>query len=106
MEIDFTLANVAMVITELGVIAGFIIPIVVWIKKLAAGTRCQLRSDMLRIYYQYNDTEKIPQFQYENFIALYEAYKSLNGNSFIDKIYKDIQEWDVVSANSGKRRQE
>ena len=28
---------------------------------------------------------------------LYEAYKALKGNSFIDKIYKEIQEWEIVS---------
>jgi hypothetical protein len=27
---------------------------------------------------------------------LYEAYKSLKGNSFIDKIYNDIKDWEVV----------
>jgi hypothetical protein len=96
MDINLTLTNVVMVITELGVIAGVLIPVVVWIKKLANGNRCQLRNDMLQIYYRYEEAEQIPQYQYENFVAMYEAYKALKGNSFIDKIYKDIQEWEVV----------
>ena len=96
MDINLTLTNIVMVITELGVIAGVLIPVVVWIKKLANGNRCQLRNDMLQIYYRYEEAEQIPQYQYENFVAMYEAYKALKGNSFIDKIYKDIQEWEVV----------
>ena len=84
-------------ISEISVLAATIAPILLYIKKLANGMRCQLRSDMLHIYYQYCDIEEIPQFEYENFVALYEAYKSLKGNSFVDKIYKDIQSWNIVS---------
>ena len=86
---------------ELGVLAAALAPVLLYIKKLANGMRCQLRSDMLCIYYKYNEKEEIPQYEYENFVALYEAYKSLKGNSFVDKIYKDIQAWDIVSRRSG-----
>ena len=37
------------------------------------------------------------QYEYENFVYLYEAYKALKGNSFIDKIYKEVQEWEVIT---------
>ena len=50
----------------------------------------------LRIYYKYRKDKKIPQYEYENFVFLYEAYKALNGNSFIDKIYEDVHSWDVL----------
>ena len=39
--------------------------------------------------------KKIRQYEYENFIYLYEAYTALKGNSFIEKIYKEVKEWDV-----------
>lgn len=94
------ITNLIVVFSELGVFIGTIAPIVLHIKKLANGMRCQLRSDMLRIYYKYNEKEEIPQFEYENFVALYEAYKSLKGNSFADKIYGDIKSWDIVSGKS------
>ena len=32
-----------------------------------------------------------------HFIMLYEAYKALKGNSFIDKIYEEIHSLDIVS---------
>ena len=68
-----------------------------WIKKVANGQRCQLRSEMLRIYYRNKETEKIRQYEYENFIYLYEAYKALKGNSFIDKIYNEVKSWEVIT---------
>lgn len=60
------------------------------------GERCLLRSEMLRIYYQYLDTKKIRQYEFENFIKLYQAYKALGGNSFIDEIYNEVTTWTVV----------
>ena len=90
------LTTLVTLITEIGVLLGVIIPIIVFIKKIANGTKCQLRSEMLRIYYKYRDTEKIPQYEYENFVFLYEAYKMLRGNSFIDKIYEDVHSWEII----------
>ena len=52
---------------------------------------------MLRIYYRHKDTEKIRQYELENFVFLYKAYKALKGNSFIDKIYKEVMSWEVIS---------
>ena len=52
---------------------------------------------MLRIYYNHRETKKIRQYEYENFVALHEAYKALKGNSFIDEIYEKIKEWEIVS---------
>lgn len=60
------------------------------------GERCLLRSEMLRIYYQYLESKKIRQYEFENFIKLYQAYKALGGNSFIDEIYNEVTTWTVV----------
>ena len=91
------LTTLATLITEIGVLLGVIIPITVSVKKIAEGTRCQLRSEMLRIYYHNREREKIRQYEFENFIALYEAYKALKGNSFVDKIYKEVNSWEVIT---------
>ena len=81
---------------EVVLLASALTPLIVSNSKIKNGTKCQLRSEMLRIYYKNKDNERIRQYEYENFVFLYEAYKSLKGNSFIDKIYKDIKEWEVV----------
>ena len=82
--------------SEVTLLISALIPIWVSNSKIKNGTKCQLRSEMLRIYYKHKDAETIRQYEYENFVFLYEAYKSLKGNSFIDKIYNDIKEWEVV----------
>lgn len=90
------LTTVVTLIGEIGVLIGAITPVVVSVRKIANGTRCQLRSEMLRIYYHNREAGTIRQFEYENFLALYEAYKSLGGNSFIDKIYREVQSWEII----------
>ena len=92
-----TLTTIVTLITEIGVLVGFATPMIIAIKKVANGQKCQLRSDMLRIYYHNREDETIRQYEYENFVFLYEAYKALKGNSFIDKIYKEVQTWEIVS---------
>lgn len=92
-----TITTLVTLITEIGVLFSVIIPVIVCILKIANGTKCQLRSEMLRIYYHNRENRKIRQYEYENFVMLYEAYKALKGNSFIDKIYEDIESWEVIS---------
>ena len=89
--------TIVALIGEIGVLLGTIIPIIVTIRKISNGTKCQLRSEMLRIYYHNHQTNVIRQYEYENFVFLYEAYKALNGNSFIDKIYAEVKTWEIVS---------
>ena len=77
--------------------ALLLVPLFVLIYNLVNGMRCQLRSDMLHIYYANKDTKAIRQYELENFVFLYKAYKSLKGNSFIDKINKEVMSWDVIT---------
>lgn len=89
-----TLATLA---GEIGVLIGVITPVIVNMRKISNGTKCQLRSEMLRIYYHNRERGVIRQYEYENFVMLYEAYKALKGNSFIDKIYEEVRSWDIVT---------
>ena len=89
--------TIATLIGEIGVMLGVVVPVIVSVQKIANGTRCQLRSEMLRIYYHNRETRTIRQYEYENFVMLYEAYKALKGNSFIDRIYAEVKEWDIVT---------
>lgn len=84
-------------IAEVTVLLGVLVPVIVCIRKIGNGTKCQLRSEMLRIYYHNRERQVIRQYEYENFVYLYEAYKALKGNSFIDKIYDEVKAWEVVS---------
>lgn len=92
-----TLATLAALIGEVGVLLGVVIPVIVSVSKIKNGVKCQLRSEMLQIYYHNREAKQIRQYEYENFVMLYEAYKALKGNSFIDKIYREVQEWEVIT---------
>lgn len=70
---------------------------VLGIKKENEGVKCLLRSDMLRTYYHHRERKQIRQFEYENFILEYKAYKAMKGNSFIDHIKDEVEEWEVIS---------
>ena len=91
------IAAIAALIGEIGVLLGVVPPLIVSVRKISNGTRCQLRSEMLRIYYNHREKGIIRQYEFENFMMLYEAYKALKGNSFIDKIYREVLEWQVVT---------
>ena len=91
------LTTIATLVTEIGILLGVVTPVIVSVRKVSNGTKCQLRSEMLRTYYRHREEGKIRQYEYENFVMLYEAYKALKGNSFIDKICREVQEWEVVS---------
>lgn len=88
-QIDF----IKMIVSELAIMS----PVIVAIFLAIQGIKCLLRSEMLRTYYHNKDREKIRQFELENFIALYKAYKALRGNSFIDKIHKEVMSWEVIT---------
>jgi hypothetical protein len=89
------LTLVVTLVGELSALLAIIIPMIVSMRKIANGTKCQLRSEMLRLYYHHRDSKTIRQFEYENFIFLYEAYKALKGNSFIDRIYSEVKTWRI-----------
>ena len=91
------LTMIVTLVGEIGVLLGVITPIIISVMKIANGTRCQLRSEMLRIYYHNSESKRIRQYEYENFVMLYEAYKALKGNSFIDKIYAEVKTWEIIS---------
>lgn len=68
------------------------------ISDMREGQKCMLRSGMLSIYYVGKEHNgEIRQHDYENFVLMYQAYKAMKGNSFVDKIYKEVQEMEVVT---------
>lgn len=99
MEDILLLAEVAGAIMGIATFVCFIVkPVrerIFGLSDIREGMKCQLRSEMLRIYYKHHRDGEIRQYEYENFMACYKAYKALRGNSFIDKIREEVQEWTV-----------
>lgn len=94
---NFLASNIEFIVTELITLAPFIVAVVVWFRRIIEGMRCQLRADMLNIYYKCKDKGEIRQYEAEHFEKCYHAYKALKGNSFIDDIYNKVRDWTVNS---------
>lgn len=92
-----SISATTVLITEIGILLGAITPCIVAIVCLINGMKCLLRSEILKIYYNHKENETIRQYEYENLEFLYKAYKALKGNSFIDKIHKEMEKWEVES---------
>lgn len=60
------------------------------------GQMCLLRTDITRTYYRNLADKKLRQYEFENVAQCYEAYKAMGGNSFVEHIYKEMQEWEVI----------
>lgn len=92
-----SLSTIVTFVTEISVLLGVVIGIVVFIKKIAEGVKCLLRSKMLETYYRHQDSKTMRQYEKENFVLLYAAYKALKGNSFIDDINEEVKTWKIIS---------
>lgn len=58
--------------------------------------RCLLRDRITSIYYKHSQDCEMKLYDYENLERLYKQYKNLGGNSFVDKIWEEIQDsWKI-----------
>lgn len=76
-------------------VIAFCAKVLVELKKAKDGDMCVLRQLMLDIYYRYKDTQVIPQYEAQNFVKMYEAYKARGGNSFIDEVHNHVVTWEL-----------
>lgn len=87
-------------ILQIFTFAAFLIkPVREWFlgtKKIHEGQRCLLRSDIVGIYYKNKETKQLHEYEYQHLEQCYQAYKALNGNSFIDHIHAEMQEWEII----------
>ncbi len=100
LEYVFFVANGVNVILTTMILA--IKPFRLWLFGLRAdknakddAMRCLLRSEIVKCYYKNQRQKSIHSYEFENISFLYKAYKALGGNSFIDKIWNEIQEWSI-----------
>ena len=65
-------------------------------KGIREGQRCLLRSEIVRVYYRHHDDRQLKEYEFKNMDQCYKAYKALKGNSFVDKIHSEMEEWDII----------
>lgn len=87
-------------ICQIATCAALIIkPVREWLmgtEAIREGQRCLLRAEIVRLYYRHREEKKLREFEYKLLEQCYKAYKVLGGNSFIDHIYAEMQEWEII----------
>lgn len=52
-----------------------------------------LRHDIVQVYEFYKEKEVMPLAVYESTMNLYDKYKAMGGNSFVDEIVEEMKGW-------------
>lgn len=58
--------------------------------------RSLLRSEITKTYYKNLDSGTLREYEAQALERNYESYKKEDGNSFVDRIYKEMEEWKIV----------
>mgnify|MGYP003310585707 CR=1 FL=1 len=66
-----------------------------FVKSINKGTKCSLRNDILNIYDRCKENKQITKYQLQSIEYSYDLYKKLGGNSFVDKIKEEIEEFEI-----------
>ena len=100
METLQELAGLAKDICSIAACAALLVkPVREWLfgfEAIREGQRCLLRSEIVRMYYRHKEDRALREFEFKLLEQCYRAYKTLKGNSFIDHIYQEMMEWDIV----------
>lgn len=97
METMETYEFIRLIVIDVVTVITFMIPFMIGIILALNGIKCLLRSEMMHTYYDNKDSGKIREYELQNFISSYKAYKVLKGNTFIDIIYKEVITWEVIN---------
>lgn len=54
--------------------------------------KCLLRSNITSKYYVYSELNEIPYYEKENIDRMFEQYKNMGGNSYVDTIVREINQ--------------
>ena len=55
-----------------------------------------MRLNMNQIYYKYRHYKKILDCDKKAFMKLYNDYHSMGGNTWIDTLYEEVKDWEIV----------
>ena len=65
-------------------------------KNIELSNQNLLRSEIVRIYYQYKNEKRIPYYEKEVANQCADAYFKNNGNLFVEDIMEEINSWEVI----------
>lgn len=76
-------------IGEVGILFAFV-------KSIHRGTKCSLRNDIVEIYEQCKPKKEITKYQLETVYLSFKEYQKLKGNSFVEKLVKEIEGFKII----------
>lgn len=76
-------------VSEIGILFAFV-------KSIQRGTKCSLRNDIVEIYEQCKQKKEITRYQLETVYLSFQEYKKLKGNSFVEKLVKEIEGFKIL----------
>ena len=95
MEYLEIVAKIAGYLATISGVIAFVVKTLREQKKVRDGQMCQLRAYMLQVYHDNKESGTLRQYEAENFVLMYKAYKAMGGNSFIDEIYEHVKKWEL-----------
>lgn len=57
--------------------------------------KCIMRNDICTLYYNNKSNQTLKEHERTSLDKLYEGYKDMDGNSFVEDIYKEMRTWEV-----------
>lgn len=66
------------------------------LNKQKNANQCSLRTDITELYYDNIQNKSLKQYEKQMLIKAYEAYKDEDGNTYVDSIYKEMSDWQVI----------
>ena len=97
------LGIIVAVVADISALIGALIAVYKTLKKqsdkmnlITDGIRCQLRAQMMNTYYAHRNEKTIREYEMQDFIKCYGAYRELCGNSFVTEIYEKVTTWEVI----------
>lgn len=64
-------------------------------KSYIESLKCLLRASMVNTYFAYKEIGTMPYYCKQSWYLMYEQYKNLGGNSFIDDIKLEIDNFEI-----------
>ena len=55
-----------------------------------------LRHEIVNVYVQHKESKTIPFFLKESVLIIYEVYRALGGNSFVEQLIREMKLWKVI----------
>lgn len=55
-----------------------------------------IRNTITHIYFKYKDQKKIPHYEKENILSLWERYQKLGGNHYVENVIHEVEGWEEI----------